>query len=133
MVRNAGRFGSIAIISWIIMIMGKGVIMAASAYFTILMVKTQFPQCDNPFIPAILVSLFAYMIGSMFLSVFTFSASAIVHCFLLDEETGGSKDTPTYLQSFLDYHDTVPKKTAEDTDKKEEPPAKADAPEDIKE
>lgn len=119
MIRNAGRFGSVAIISWIIMILGKATIMASSAYFTILLMQTKFPEVDNPFIPAILVGLFAYMIGSMFLSVFSFACTAIVHCFLLDEETGGGQDAPQYLQAFLNHVDAQNKKK-EDEKKVEE-------------
>lgn len=43
----------------------------------------------------------------MFLSIFSFSCTAILHCFLLDEETGGNdKNTPESLRSFLDANDS---------------------------
>lgn len=35
-IRNAGRFGSASIVGWIMMLLGKGTIMAASGYLTIL-------------------------------------------------------------------------------------------------
>jgi choline transporter-like protein 2/4/5 len=38
-IRWAGRFGSAAIIGWIMMMLGKGTIMASSAYFTFLLVQ----------------------------------------------------------------------------------------------
>lgn len=43
MVRWAGRFGSASIIGWIMMLLGKGVIMGSAGFFTFLMVKYQFP------------------------------------------------------------------------------------------
>ena len=56
-------------------------------------------------VPAIIIAIVAYLIASLFLSVFSFSCTAILHCFLLDEDTGGSSCTPDSLKSFLDYTD----------------------------
>jgi len=104
-IRFAGRFGSAQIIGWIMMMLGKGTIMSTSAYLTILLVKEMNPEVTQPFIPAILIAVFAYLVGSLFLSVFSFSCTAILHSFILDEDTGGSKHTPNSLKSFLDYND----------------------------
>jgi len=90
MVRHAGRFGSASIIGWIMMMLGKGTIMALSGFFTILMITYSFPLVQQPFLPAILIALVAYVVGSLFLSIFSFSCTTIMHCFLLDEDTGGS-------------------------------------------
>lgn len=38
----------------------------------------------------------------MFLSVFSFASTAILHCFIFDEDTGGSENTPDALQGFLE-------------------------------
>ena len=46
----------------------------------------------------------------MFLSVFSFACTAILHCFILDEDTGGSKFTPDSLQSFLTMNDAKAEK-----------------------
>ena len=85
-IRHAGRFGSAAIIGWIMMMLGKGTIMAASAYLTILIVQMQYPEVQQPFIPAIIVALVGYVVGSLFLSIFSFLCTAILHCFLLEED-----------------------------------------------
>ena len=106
-IRHAGRFGSAAIIGWIMMLLGKGTIMAASAYITILYVKYAYPMVQQPFIPAILVAVIAYVVGSLFLSIFSFSSTAILHCFILNEDTGGDVPPPKSLQPFLDYNDKV--------------------------
>jgi len=88
-IRWAGRFGSAGIIGWIMMILGKGTIMGLSAFFTFLLIKYEFPEVHQPFLPAIIIAAFGYLVGSLFLSIFSFSCTAILHCFLLDEETGG--------------------------------------------
>lgn len=55
--------------------------------------------------PAVVILLVSYMVGSMFLSVFSFACTALLHCFILDEDTGGSDLTPKSLQGFLDMND----------------------------
>jgi len=104
-IRHAGRFGSASIVGWIMMVLGKGAIMSSSAYLTILLVKEMNPEISQPFIPAILIAVFAYLVGSLFLSIFSFSCTAILHSFILDEDTGGSKNSPDSLKTFLDYND----------------------------
>jgi len=54
----------------------------------------------------------AYLVGSLFLSIFSFACTAILHCFILDEDTGGSDFTPDSLQPFLDMNDARKKKEA---------------------
>lgn len=43
-IRHAGRFGSAVIIGWIMMMLGKGTIMATSAYITMLVVDASYPE-----------------------------------------------------------------------------------------
>lgn len=84
------------------MLLGKGTIMASSAFITIVLCQQAYPEIDNPFIPAILIAIFGYLVGSTFLSIFSFSSTAIMHCFLLSEEVGNGRDVPESLKSFLD-------------------------------
>lgn len=105
MLRNAGRFGSAVVVGWIIMMLGKGTIMASSAYITILIVQAKYPMVQEPFLPAIIIAMVAYFVGSLFLSIFGFASTAILHCFLLDEETGDGKLTPDSLKSFITEND----------------------------
>lgn len=101
-IRNAGRFTSAGVIGTILMLLGKGTIMASSAFITIVLCQQAYPEIDNPFIPAILIAIFGYLVGSTFLSIFSFSSTAIMHCFLLSEEVGNGRDVPESLKSFLD-------------------------------
>ena len=69
-------------------------------------------------VPAVIIGIVAYLIGSLFLSIFSFSCTAILHCFLLDEDTGGSQVTPNSLKGFLDYSDKQNAKSAQATEEK---------------
>jgi hypothetical protein len=53
----------------------------------------------------LLLVFITYYVASVFISIFVFSTSTILHCFLLDEELGGSKHTPDSLKDFLDVCD----------------------------
>lgn len=87
------------------MMLGKGTIMGASTYLTYLVIKEAAPEVEQPLLPAAIILLISYMVGSMFLSIFSFACTAILHCFILDEDTGGSEMTPESLQGFLDMND----------------------------
>jgi len=79
--------------------------MGVCTYLTFLIVKEAATDVQQPLIPAIVIMLVAYLVASMFLSVFSFACTAILHCFILDEDTGGSDLTPKSLQGFLDMND----------------------------
>lgn len=64
----------------------------------------------------------AYVVGSLFLSIFSFSCTAILHCFIMAEDAGCNVESPASLKSFLDENDKKkesPKET-EMTDKKDD-------------
>lgn len=103
--RHAGRFSSAMIIGWIMMMLGKGTIMATSAYITILVVQSSYPEVAQPYLPAAIILVVAYLVGSLFLSIFSFACTAILHCFIMDEDTGGSQNSPESLKPFLEYND----------------------------
>jgi len=89
-------------ISFLMTVLGKGTIMALSAFCTFLICKYGYPDVQQPLIPTLPIALFAYMVADLFLSIFGFSATAILHCFILDEEHGGSGNTPKGLQKLID-------------------------------
>merc|ERR1712202_64310 len=85
------------------MMLGKGAIVGLSAYLTFLLVTQVTPEVQQPLFPAVLIGILAYLVGSMFLSIFSFASTAILHCFLLDEDTGGGNErTPDSLKPFLE-------------------------------
>lgn len=98
MVRNAGRFSSLGMVDFMLMILGKGTIVSASALVTYLIADKAYPLVQQPLIPAILIVAYAYVVASLFLTIFSFSARTILHCFLLQEETSESAvDAPASL------------------------------------
>lgn len=105
MIRHVGRFSSAIFIGWIMMFLGKGTIVAASGYLTMVYFQQMYPDLQQPLVPAACIAIVAYLVGSLFLSIFSFSCTAILHCFILDEDTDGSKFTPDSLKGFLDYND----------------------------
>ena len=46
---------------------------------------------------------YSYVVASLFITIFSFAARTMMHCFLIDEEEGGSQDTPWCLKNFVAY------------------------------
>jgi solute carrier family 44 (choline transporter-like protein), member 1 len=90
-VRNASRFSAVSITGMILTVLGKGSIVAICAFLTIALIDSQFPEISQPYLPAAIIAFFAYLISSMFLSIFRDSGLTILHCFCLDEEQGGGR------------------------------------------
>ena len=85
-IRHVGRFSSAGMIGSIMMVLGKGTIMAGSAALTFVLIKFQYPQVTQPLVGTVIVAMVAYLVGSLFLSVFSFSCTAILHSFILAED-----------------------------------------------
>lgn len=71
------------------MFIGKALIMILSGWIAYLIIMNSEELKDNvysPVFPVIVVVVIAYLLASIFMSVYSFSASAILHSFLLDEE-----------------------------------------------
>ena len=84
------------------MFLGKGTITGISAYLTLLIVQYKYTHVQQPFIPAAFVGAIGYVVGSLFLSIFSFSSTAILHCFIMAEDSGVNVPTPESLKPFLD-------------------------------
>lgn len=107
-VRNAGRFAIITSIGSILMFVGKAMIMIASGWiaYLILMNSPMKDQIYSPVFPVIVVVIIAYLLSSIFLSVYSFSSTAILHAFLLDEEVKGNR-APKSLQAFIQRNEQL--------------------------
>jgi hypothetical protein len=73
-------------IGGIMMALGKGTIIASSMCLTYIMIENMYPHVTQPIVGTVVVGLVAYLVGSLFLSVFSFSATAILHSFILAED-----------------------------------------------
>ena len=117
--RNGGRFSAVSLIGTILVVIGRGVIVATNTFLTIVLVDVMVPEVTQPYLPAIIIAFFSYMIAGIFLSLFKDSALTILHCFCLDEEL--KKDgrstanvmTPASLVSFMAVADDEAEKTNE--------------------
>lgn len=82
--------------------MGKGLIVAFNVYLTIVLTQSMNPNVQQPWIPAIPIGILAYVVASLFLSIYDFSSLAILHCFILNEDQNGSTRPPKALEDFMD-------------------------------
>lgn len=94
-VRNYAKFTALAISSFLIAIVGKGTIVALSCFICYLILNSM-GVGNAPFFMAI-VGVIAFFLACLFLEIFEYSCKAILHCFLLDQEGGGSPKTPESL------------------------------------
>lgn len=61
-------------------------------------------KVTSPIFPTIVSVFIAYIIASVFLSVYSFASTAILHCFILSEDIG-SKEHPACLNEFIKVND----------------------------
>ena len=88
------------------MFIGKALIMGLSGWigYLIIMNSDLEDEITSPVFPVIIFVIMAYLISSVFLSVYSFASTAILHSFLLDEEVGGNR-APSALLDFVNRHD----------------------------
>ena len=114
-VRNAGRFTVVSGIGFILMFLGKAVVIILSGWigYLILMNEPNLKaSLQSPIFPVIVIVFIAYLIGSIFISLFSFSATTILHCFIIDSELSTEKGrsnqhTPQSLQPFLKVNEEL--------------------------
>lgn len=114
-VRNAGRFTVVEGIGSILMFVGKATILCTSgwiAYLICMNEKNLKENLQSPIFPVVVVVFIAYLICSVFLSLFSFSSTTILHCFIIDSElskTDGRKNsfTPKCLEPFLEVNEQM--------------------------
>jgi len=79
--------------------------MSFSAALTYILIKFQYPEVSQPLVGACIVAMVSYLVGSLFLSVFSFSCTALLHCFIMSEDQGINANTPKSLEPFLELSD----------------------------
>ena len=92
-VRNCARFSTVTTIGFVLMFLGKAVIMISSGWiaYIIIMNSGLKDKVYSPVFPVLVVIFIAYQLASIFLSVFSFAATTILHCFIVDEEVKGNR------------------------------------------
>jgi hypothetical protein len=102
MVRNPAAWSALSTISYIMFFLGKGLICTLSAWLTYVLTQYALPNIGQPLVPAIANALWAYLVSSLFLGIFDFSAMAILQCFCVNYEIGGTAYTPDALVDFIE-------------------------------
>jgi len=86
---NVIRFGAMHTLGCIFMFLGKLFVISLTGlicYLIIVQAETPGESISSPWFPVIVTCIIAYLIGSGFMSVVSFSMDTILQCFLLDEE-----------------------------------------------
>jgi hypothetical protein len=108
--RNPVRFGLVAGIGGIFVFFGK-VFVASITALTGFLVITKWDKFStslySPFVPTIVMFIFAYVIGAIFMTVYGLAADTILACFVTDEELSKKKNAPARhcpasLRDFID-------------------------------
>ena len=97
------------------MFVGKATICLLSGWIAYLIIMNASSLKDtvySPIFPVVIVVAIAYMLSSIFLSLFSFSSTTILHCFIIDSEIsskGGKTNmhTPQSLMPFIEKNDAL--------------------------
>ena len=96
-IKNALRFGVTSGVGCIFMFLGKAFVIISSCLICYLML-TEWEEpaqlVQTPYGACIVVAIIAYLIASIFMSVFSFASDAIFQSFILDEELGPENRPP---------------------------------------
>jgi hypothetical protein len=89
--KNAFRFGAVSSVGAIFMFLGRIFIICLTVVICYLQM-TKWPkvvaETSSPYFPCVVAGLIGYLIGAIFMSIFSFASDTILQCFLLDEELG---------------------------------------------
>ncbi len=91
-------------IGYILIFIGKALIMILSgwiAYIILMNASIIKDKLYSPIFPVVIAVGVAYLLASIFLSIYSFAATTILHCFILDEEVKGNH-APKSLMSFIE-------------------------------
>jgi hypothetical protein len=113
-IKNALRFGFVHSIGAIFMFLGRLFIICSNALVCYVML-TKWPKyanlVDTPYFPCVVAGFIGYLVGAIYMSIFSFAADTIFQCFLLDEELGAnaqgrpSGNRPPLMSDFIDNVD----------------------------
>jgi hypothetical protein len=109
-VHNPLRLGVVSSIGGIFVLFGKVFIAAITALIAFLVLTNwdrYSAQIYSPFIPTLVIFIFAYAVGAVFMTVYGLAADTILACFIVDEQINKQKNAPPRhcppsLRSFID-------------------------------
>mmetsp|Transcript_23391 Transcript_23391/g.23015 ORF Transcript_23391/g.23015 Transcript_23391/m.23015 type:complete len:177 (-) Transcript_23391:37-567(-) len=109
-IKNALRFGITHSVGCIFMFVGKLFIVCSTALVSYAILETWDyvgDQISTPYGPVFVVVVIAYVVGAVYMSVYSFASDAILQCFLYDEELAAlanrpAGNRPPIMNSFID-------------------------------
>ena len=102
---NAGRFAVATILGWIFIFIGKVAIISSTVivgYIIITNVNEIDKNISSPFFPCIVFGLIAYLISTIFLTIFGFAMDVILQSFLVDETLAGQDSYGAHRPKSMD-------------------------------
>jgi len=91
---NLARTGAMSVVSSFLMFLGKVVIALATTGFAGIFLHSHYrDDISSPVLPMVLVFVLAYMVGSLFMSVFEVAMDTVFLCFLIDEKLHAGSGT----------------------------------------
>jgi len=108
--KNPLRMGVVTSIGSVFVLFGKvfiASITALGAFFTLTYWPRFSTQIYSPFIPTVIIFMFAYVVGAVFMTVYGLAADTILACFIVDEDINSRKNAPPRhcpqtLRDFID-------------------------------
>jgi hypothetical protein len=89
--RNALRFGAVAMLGWVIHIIGCLFIVAASTGCGYLIITNMYPEV-NPTLPLLFVVIVSFIVGKLYMAVFGLGVDASLQCMIAAEEMDHTGD-----------------------------------------
>ena len=90
---NMGRTGAMSVVAFFLMFLGKILIALATTGFAGIFLRLRYPDISSPVLPMVVVFIIAFMVGSLFMSVFEVAMDTVFLCFLIDEKLHASSGT----------------------------------------
>lgn len=109
MLKHAAKFSFVSGIGNVFMVLGKMAISAVTCLlcFIVLDIMVEKKLIASPIAPLLIIFIAAYMISSVFISVFSTAANTILQCFLVDTDIseqnghGEAMHRPESLEGFV--------------------------------
>jgi len=104
-IRNLGRTSALAAIGGVFQLLGLLFVACGTGiigYEMIININSINSQLNSPILPVIVMVIFGYTVGYIFMSVYSMSQDTFLQCFLVDEDTnnGTAKFAPSELHAF---------------------------------
>ena len=106
LIRNASRFALVNSFGGIFTFFGKGAIASGVAFVSWFLLNNWHEIRVNIYEPNVLTVatfIIGYLVAIFFLNIYDLACTSILHCFLIDEETLGTKgaNRPSCLEPFI--------------------------------